>query len=60
MGLMRFIFPADRILDDEVQRVYMSGYERIPWLTITREANGELILDRPGSESGNVHVPWRV
>jgi hypothetical protein len=60
MGLMRFIFPADRITDDEVQRVYMSGYDRIPWLINTRLANGELILERPGSESANVHIPWRV
>ena len=60
MGLMRFIFPADRISDDVIQRAHMSGYDRIPWLVKSSGEDGQLRMDRAISDSGNLHIPWHV
>ena len=60
MGLMRFIVPSDRISDDVIQRAYMSGYDRIPWLVKSSGEDGQLCMERSVSDSGNLHIPWQV
>jgi len=60
MGLMRFIFPPDRISDETVEQAYLSGFDRIPWQVHVRREDGELILERSASDSGTLHIPWRV
>ena len=57
---MRFICPPDRITDEAVQHAYLSGYDRIPWRNNVRHEDGELILERTVSDSGNLHIPWKV
>jgi len=60
MGVMRFISTPDRIGDDTVEQAYLSGFDRIPWQVRVRRADGELLLERPTSDSGNLHIPWQV
>lgn len=61
MGRMRFIVaPPDRVTDDLLQQVYLSGLDRIPWPVRAIRSDNELVIDRAGSDSGNLHVPWPV
>jgi len=60
MGLMRFISPPDRISEDVLQRVCMSGYDRIPWLVESSVEDGRLCMKRLVSDSGNLHILWQV
>jgi len=60
MGLMRFRCPPDRITEEAIQHAYLSGYDRIPWRNQVTHQDGELILERTVSDSGNLHIPWRV
>lgn len=60
MGLMRFISTPDRIADETVEQAYLSGFDRIPWQVRARRADGELLLERPTSDSGSLHIPWEV
>jgi hypothetical protein len=61
MGLMRFIVsPPDRMTEETVEQAYLSGLDRIPWKVQTRVAEGQLILERPISESASLHIPWDV
>jgi hypothetical protein len=60
MGLMRFISPPDRIGDETVEQAYLSGFDRIPWQVHVRRTDGELVLERSASDSGTLHIPWRV
>ncbi|MBN1588810.1 MAG: hypothetical protein JW888_04780 [Pirellulales bacterium] len=61
MGVMRFVVsPPDRITPDMAQLAYMSGLDRIPWRGVSRLANGQLIVEREISESGNLFLPWPV
>lgn len=61
MGIMRFIVsPPGRMTEETVEQAYLSGLDRIPWQVQTRAAEGQLILERPISESATLHVPWDV
>ena len=60
MGLMRFTFPPGRIGDETVEQAYVSGFDRIPWQVRVRRTDGELVLERATSDSGNLHIPWQV
>ncbi len=61
MGLMRFIVaPPERVTEAMVQQAYLSGMDRVPWHVRTRRQDNELWLERAGSDSGNLHVPWLV
>ncbi|MBN1909516.1 MAG: hypothetical protein JW818_07255 [Pirellulales bacterium] len=61
MGAMRFLVcPPDRIRPEVAELAYMAGFERIPWRTRARWINGQLIVERSASDSGNMFVPWPV
>jgi len=61
MGVMRFIVsPPDRITPEMAQMAYMSGFDRIPWRGVGRLADGQLVFEREGTNSGNLFVPWPV
>jgi hypothetical protein len=58
--MMRFVSTSGRITSDMVEQAYLSGFDRVPWQVRVRHGNGELLLERPASDSGNLHIPWRV
>jgi hypothetical protein len=59
MGVMRFsVAGHEPPSDDLLRRVHMSGMEAIPWRSRCTYADGQLIIERDVSDSGNVHVPW--
>ena len=61
MGLMRFAFtPPQRVTEEMVQQAYLSGMDRISWQVQAGVENGELVLRRTVSESGNLNIPWQV
>jgi hypothetical protein len=61
MGLMHFLVPdRDRLAANAAARAHMSGIDGVPWNCRVVATPAGLIIDRPGSDSGNVHVPWRV
>lgn len=61
MGLMRFIVqPPDRITEDVVEQAYLCGPDRVPWEVEVSPQENELWVERSGSDSGCLHVPWVV
>lgn len=61
MGLMRFIVvPPDRITEDLVEQAYLCGPDRVPWHVEVSPQDNELWLERSGSDSGCLHVPWVI
>jgi len=60
MGLMRFTVPPDRISTEAVQQAYLTGLDRVPWFVETRQENGQLLVERPVSDSGSLNLPWPV
>ena len=60
MGLMRFIFPPDRITEETAQQAYLSGYDRTPWKNQVRVGDDQMELERSVSDSANLHIPWPV
>jgi len=61
MGLMRFLVPRrQRVSDDAVERAYFSGLDDVPWASRTQWTDDGLALRRAESDSGNLHIPWRV
>jgi hypothetical protein len=60
MGLMRFLLPPDRIMEETARQSYLSGFERIPWQVHAELDNNELVLERATSDSASLHIPWPV
>ncbi|MCH2113888.1 MAG: endo-1,4-beta-xylanase [Pirellulales bacterium] len=61
MGQMRFrIHDRDRVPSDSLQRIYVADMEEMPWSTRVSWEGDELVVERSTSDSGCVHVPWRV
>jgi hypothetical protein len=61
MGVMRFLVHSPgRVTEEVAQRVYMSGLDRVPWPTRVHCVSEVLIVERAVSDSGNLHIPWRV
>ncbi len=62
MGLLRFLTPQrDRVDDCAVELAYMAGLDGIPTPGHkTWEDDRLLRLERAITESGNLHIPWRV
>jgi hypothetical protein len=61
MGVMRFrVFPTDRITEQMAQQAYLSGIDRACWPVRATIDDGQLVLQRAASDSGNLHVPWPV
>ena len=58
---MRFIVsPPDRITEEMLQQVYLSGVDRTPWPVQARRVENELWLERAASDSCNLSIPWMV
>jgi hypothetical protein len=61
MGLMRFVVsPPERITQEMVEKVYLSGIDQVPWEVRVTAEEGQLLLERAVSDSGNLHVPWPI
>lgn len=61
MGLMRFlVHPPGSISEDAASRAYFCGHDLIPWMSLNHVAPDELLIERAGSDSGNLHIPWQV
>lgn len=61
VGTLRLIVPPTEIPSDVVvQQVYLTGFDGIPAVCRSRMAGEELIVDRDGTESAKLHIPWRV
>ncbi|MEX0586974.1 MAG: endo-1,4-beta-xylanase, partial [Pirellulales bacterium] len=59
MGVMRFlVHPPGRLTDETLQRIYMSGLDRVPWNTHVTAASDGILVERAVSDSGNLYVPW--
>ena len=60
MGSMRFVSPSGSLSEESVDQAYLAGYDRIPWRADLRLVEDELLVERQGSESGNLYIPWHV
>ncbi len=62
MGLLRFLTPQrDRVDDTAVQVAYMAGMDGIPTPSRKTWEDARILrLEREITESGSLHIPWRV
>ncbi len=60
MGQMRFYATQDAIPRHAWEQAYLAGLEAIPWRSSNHWADGTLCLERDVSDSGSLHIPWRV
>jgi hypothetical protein len=61
MGLLRFaVTAASQLPSDISTRAYFAGLDDIPWTTRVSFNGSELTLRRTASDSGTLHIPWRV
>jgi len=60
MGLMRFqVFPPDRIAPEAAERAFLTGPERIPWVSRVQFSGGMLSVSRTTSDSAALCMPWQ-
>ncbi len=61
MGLMQFlVHDTSRLSADVLERIYFAGLDQVPWPVRVRRTPVGLSIERDGSESGNLRVPWAV
>ena len=60
MGWMRFVVPRPRLAASALERAYFSGMDDLPWQSRSAWQEGQLIVRRNESDSGQFHVPWPV
>jgi GH35 family endo-1,4-beta-xylanase len=61
VGLLRFLVPEpERLTERAVQQAYLCGLDPIPAFCRARLAEGELIVEREGTESVKLNLPWRI
>jgi hypothetical protein len=61
MGQMRFLVPAPGQISEETARVaYIAGIDRLAWPVRASLDDDQLVLSRSVSDSGNLHIPWKV
>jgi hypothetical protein len=61
MGQMRFYAPTpDQLPPEAVQRAYLAGLEGVPWPSLNRWQDGQLIVQRETDESGCLYIPWQI
>ena len=61
MGQMRFrLQNRNRITEDGLHRIYVSGSEEVPWQTHAFWEDDILVVERSANESGNISVPWQI
>jgi hypothetical protein len=58
---LRFLVPSpERLGAHAADRVYMAGYDQVPWPCRVRWCGTELVIERDVSDSGKVYIPWSV
>ncbi len=61
MGQMRFrVHYRNRVSPEILKRIYAAGSEEIPFPTRASWQDGELVVERSTSGSGNVSIPWQI
>ncbi len=60
MGLMRFVVPRPRLAASALERAYFSGMDDLPWQSRSAWQEGQLVVRRSESDSGQFHIPWPV
>lgn len=61
VGGLRFLVPEpDRLGVHVADRVYVAGYDQVPWPCRVRLRDTELLIERDVADSGRVYVPWWV
>ncbi len=60
MGSMRFVVPRPRLAANAVERAYFSGMDDLPWQSRSQWVDGQLVVRRSESDSGQFHIPWPV
>jgi len=60
MGVLRFVFPSDSLPPGAADQAYVTGYDRIPCRVEVTQEDGQLLVRRDTSDSGNLHIPWNV
>ena len=59
MGIMRFVVDcADRLADNALDRLLLSGTDLVPWPHQLRREDNLLFVVRDVSDSGNLYLPW--
>lgn len=61
MSVMRFVVhPADRLSPDAIQRAYLSGLDRVPYVGRAVPTDDGLRIERNDSDSGCLNIPYPV
>jgi len=61
VGQLRFVVPEpDRLSERAVGQAYLSGYDPIPSYCRAKLIDGGLLVEREGTDSCKLNVPWRV
>jgi hypothetical protein len=60
MGLMRFLVPQPILAANALERAYFSGMDDLPWQSRIQWQDGQLLVKRSESDSGQFHIPWPV
>lgn len=61
MGLLRLlVHDRGRIEGVDLSRIFMMGFEELPWFGHVLYSDGQLSLQRAQDDSGSVCVPWQV
>ncbi len=59
-GLRFLVTDPDRLGAHVSERVYMAGYDQVPWPCRVRLRGTELVIERDVADSGKVYIPWSV
>ncbi len=61
MSVMRFVVhPTDRLSPDAIQRAYLSGLDRVPYVGRAVPTGDGLRIERADSDSGCLNIPYPV
>lgn len=61
MGLMRlFVHDQQRLEGLDPTRVFMMGFEELPWFGHVFLSDQQIVIERKENESGSICVPWVV
>ena len=61
MGQLALLVPRPEHLPAQAaQQAYLAGLDELPWETRVSVADGRLIVQRSVSDSGYLHILWRV
>ena len=61
MGQMRFLIPQPRrVTEGAAGAADLSGIDRVAWSSRSWIEDGQLVVERSVSDSGNLNIPWQV